>query len=138
MVLDCPDAVGANLVRKFSLFEAIEKTLSLIFSVWPGYLHFKKQWEFHVILPVDILFRGIVNLSESLLLVYYFTIEIQRHQGYLAIKNKIGEINALNASLAVIKFKQLQGFYFEEESYYHSLFLIEDHSITGISESDED
>lgn len=51
---------------------------------------------------------------------------------------QIGEINALNASLAVIKFKQLRGFYFEEESYYHSLFLIEDHSITGISESDED
>lgn len=51
---------------------------------------------------------------------------------------QISEINALNASLAVIKFKQLRGFYYEEESYYHSVFRVGDHSITGISESDED
>lgn len=37
---------------------------------------------------------------------------------------QIGEINALNACLAVIRFKQLRGFYAVDDSYYNLLFEI--------------
>lgn len=39
---------------------------------------------------------------------------------------QISELNALNASLAVIKFKQLRGFYSDDASQYHLLFGIDD------------
>jgi Domain of unknown function (DUF6791)/ThiF family len=45
---------------------------------------------------------------------------------------QISELNALNASLAVIKFKQLRGFYFEAERYHHAVFGIEDASVTRL------
>ena len=51
---------------------------------------------------------------------------------------QIAELNALNASLAVIKFKQLRGFYTEEMTYYHLLFEIADLKIVAASTSDED
>jgi hypothetical protein len=44
---------------------------------------------------------------------------------------QIGELNALNACLAVIRFKQLRGFYFDEEQFYHLLFELNDLSIRG-------
>jgi len=44
---------------------------------------------------------------------------------------QIGEINALNACLAVIRFKQLRGFYFEESPYYHLLQEIGDLKVVG-------
>jgi hypothetical protein len=44
---------------------------------------------------------------------------------------QIGELNALNACLAVIRFKQLRGFYFEEASFFHLLFDIGDLKIVG-------
>ncbi|MGA3314833.1 MAG: ThiF family adenylyltransferase [Candidatus Korobacteraceae bacterium] len=44
---------------------------------------------------------------------------------------QISEINALNACLAVIRFKQLRGFYFEEAPYYHMLLEIGDLKIVG-------
>lgn len=47
---------------------------------------------------------------------------------------QIGEINALNACLAVIRFKQLRGFYFEEIPYYHMLLEIGDLKVVGESE----
>ena len=47
---------------------------------------------------------------------------------------QIGEINALNACLAVIRFKQLRGFYFEELPYYHLLLEIGDLTIAGESD----
>lgn len=47
---------------------------------------------------------------------------------------QISEINALNACLAVIRFKQLRGFYFEELPCYHMLFEIGDLRIVGESE----
>jgi len=47
---------------------------------------------------------------------------------------QISEINALNACLAVIRFKQLRGFYFEEIPYYHLLLEIGDLKIVGESE----
>lgn len=50
---------------------------------------------------------------------------------------QIGELNALNACLAIIRFKQLRGFYFEEIPLYHLLFDIADLKIVGAS-SDED
>lgn len=49
---------------------------------------------------------------------------------------QIGELNALNACLAIIRFKQLRGFYLEEIPYYHLLFDIADLKIVGAS-SDE-
>lgn len=42
---------------------------------------------------------------------------------------QIAELNALNASLAVIKYKQTKGFYVEEESNNHLLFCINDCTI---------
>lgn len=50
---------------------------------------------------------------------------------------QIGELNALNACLAVIRFKQLRGFYLEAAPNYHLLFEIADLKIVGTS-SDED
>jgi hypothetical protein len=50
---------------------------------------------------------------------------------------QISELNALNASLAVIKFKQIRGFYFEEIPYYHLLFEIGDLKVVGDVESEK-
>lgn len=47
---------------------------------------------------------------------------------------QISEINALNACLAVIRFKQLRGFYFEEIPYYHLLLEIGDLKVVRESE----
>lgn len=47
---------------------------------------------------------------------------------------QISEINALNACLAVIRFKQRRGFYFEETPYYHLLLDIGDLKVVGESE----
>ncbi len=44
---------------------------------------------------------------------------------------QISEVNALNACMAVIRFKQLRGFYFEEIPYYHLLFEIGDLKVAG-------
>lgn len=51
---------------------------------------------------------------------------------------QISELNALNACLAVIKFKQLKGFYLEESPDYNLLFDIKDHKIVTSSNPDED
>ena len=54
---------------------------------------------------------------------------------------QIGELNALNACLAVIRFKQLRGFYIESVPNYDLLFDISDMKIVGSdlpdSQSDE-
>ncbi len=50
---------------------------------------------------------------------------------------QIGELNALNACLAVIRFKQLRGFYYEELPYYHLLFDPGDMKIVGDSKLNE-
>lgn len=49
-----------------------------------------------------------------------------------------GELNSLNACLAVIKFKQIRGFYVEEDAYYNLLLEICDLKIVGSSDNDED
>jgi hypothetical protein len=46
---------------------------------------------------------------------------------------QIGELNALNASLAVIMYKQIKGFYFDENPSYHLLFGVSDCKIAGRS-----
>ena len=51
---------------------------------------------------------------------------------------QIGELNALNACLAVIKFKQLRGFYIEEVPSYHVLFNIGDLKIADETTIDGD
>jgi len=55
---------------------------------------------------------------------------------------QIGELNALNACLAVIRFKQLRGFYMESVVNYDLLFDISDMKIVGSdltdNQSDED
>ncbi|WIL43066.1 ThiF family adenylyltransferase [Pantoea agglomerans] len=44
---------------------------------------------------------------------------------------QIGELNALNASLAVIKYKQFKGFYIEESNVFNALFSLSDlHMVT--------
>lgn len=45
---------------------------------------------------------------------------------------QISELNALNACLAVIKYKQLRGFYADDNSFFHTLFNLE--SLKAISE----
>lgn len=50
---------------------------------------------------------------------------------------QIGELNALNACLAVIRFKQLRGFYFEDIPYYHLLFEVGDIKVVGEPDSNE-
>lgn len=47
------------------------------------------------------------------------------------INIQIGELNALNACLAVIRFKQLRGFYIDEMPQYHLLFDLFDLKILG-------
>ena len=44
---------------------------------------------------------------------------------------QISELNALNACLAVIRFKQLRGFYLEEVPYYHVLLDVGDMKTVG-------
>ena len=44
---------------------------------------------------------------------------------------QIGELNSLNACLAIIRFKQLRGFYFQDMAYDHLLFEVGDLSICG-------
>ncbi|MAS95887.1 MAG: hypothetical protein CMO55_22000 [Verrucomicrobiales bacterium] len=52
---------------------------------------------------------------------------------------QISELNALNAALAVIRFKQLRGFYSADPAYEHALFTIADLHNTGDEEvGDED
>ena len=49
---------------------------------------------------------------------------------------QIAELNALNAALAVVKFKQLRGFYHEAEQPYHLLFDIADLGIVRHAAAD--
>lgn len=51
---------------------------------------------------------------------------------------QIGELNALNACLAVIRFKQLRSFYKEDTPYYHLLFGVGDLDVTGGADINED
>ena len=51
---------------------------------------------------------------------------------------QISELHALNACLAVIRFKQIRGFYFEEIPYYHLLLEVGDLGVVGHSEIDAD
>jgi len=50
---------------------------------------------------------------------------------------QISELNALNASLAVIKFKQLRGSYLEDAPIYNLLFELRDLKIVGESDLNE-
>ena len=47
---------------------------------------------------------------------------------------QISELNALNASMAVIKFKQIRGFYSDDNKYYNMLFGIDDSRNVGENE----
>jgi hypothetical protein len=44
---------------------------------------------------------------------------------------QISELNALNACLAIIKYKQLNGFYADDRNYYHLLYTIDNSTIMG-------
>lgn len=46
---------------------------------------------------------------------------------------QIGELNAMNASLAIMKYKQLKGFFLDESPSYHLLFEVRDCSIASRS-----
>lgn len=51
---------------------------------------------------------------------------------------QIGELNALNAAVAMIRFKQIRGFYVQEAPYYHLLFRVADMGITSASDLNGD
>jgi hypothetical protein len=51
---------------------------------------------------------------------------------------QIGELNALNASLAVVRFKQIRGFYYDELSPHHFLFGVGDLKIASDAEIKQD
>ena len=51
---------------------------------------------------------------------------------------QISELNALNACLAVIRYKQLRGFYFEEVAYHHLVMEVGDLKTAGEFELSED
>lgn len=44
---------------------------------------------------------------------------------------QISELNALNAAFAIIKYKQIKGFYFEETPNYHILFDVSDSKVAA-------
>lgn len=48
---------------------------------------------------------------------------------------QIAELNAINAGLAVLKFKQLRGFYADDDAPYHLLFGVDDLRAVGESRS---
>lgn len=50
---------------------------------------------------------------------------------------QIGELNALNACMAIIRYKQLRGFYLEEDSAFHYLFRIGDLKVVSEAELNE-
>jgi hypothetical protein len=61
--------------------------------------------------------------------------DVADHPDHLYRANiQIGELNALNASLAVVRFKQLRGFYAQETDYHNLLFEVFDLKIVGASE----
>jgi len=51
---------------------------------------------------------------------------------------QIGELNALNASMAVIRYKQLRGFYREDSPHHHLLFDVSDLKVAAESLGHED
>lgn len=44
---------------------------------------------------------------------------------------QISELNALNAALAVLRYKQIRGFYFDEGNLVHVLFGTQDLKVLG-------
>jgi len=60
--------------------------------------------------------------------------EIDEQNDLYRTNIQISELNALNACLAVIKFKQIKGFYKEENSFYHLLFEVSELKLYGESE----
>lgn len=50
---------------------------------------------------------------------------------------QIGELNALNACLAVVRYKQVRGLYRDTEGLRHILFGIDDMSVTGDKYDDD-
>jgi hypothetical protein len=91
------------------------------------------------------------NALNGMLRTTYYSVEnaaVMRDKGLAEIADtpddeyrtniQIGELNALNACLAVVKFKQLRGFYFEELPNYNLLFEIGDLKIVSESTLDED
>ena len=50
---------------------------------------------------------------------------------------QVSELNAFNAASAVIKFKQIRGFYFEEIPYYHLILGLGDFKVLGDFETGE-
>lgn len=49
---------------------------------------------------------------------------------------QIGELNAINAALALVRYKQVRGFYREDAAYKHLLFAINDLSSVGETDFD--
>src|SRR5260370_26802692 len=91
---------------------------------------------------------GIEQVDKSLLGVLRVTTSTAKHRGHVRAKNRIAfsdgveddeysqniqiaDLNALNASLAVIKWKKLFGFYQDTEKEYHSTYSINCNLLTS-------
>ncbi|MGD9724785.1 MAG: ThiF family adenylyltransferase [Alphaproteobacteria bacterium] len=89
------------------------------------------------------------SLSGQLRATYYSKDEAatRREKGFATLADhpneeyrvniQIAELNALNAALAVIEYKKLKGFYFDENSGFHFHFRIADSKIIVRSANDE-
>jgi hypothetical protein len=89
-------------------------------------------------------------LSGMVRVTYYSTDDARRvrDEGWAELADRdddiydqnvqIAELNALNAALAVIKFKQVRGFYYEVDHAYHLLFDIADLRIVAQTHGDAD
>lgn len=96
---------------------------------------------------------GLTRKNDSLkgmMRVTYFSVENapkMRNKGLAEISDnsddlykttiQISELNALNACLAVIRFKQIRGFYLEDDPYHHLLFVLRNLSIGGETDFNE-
>ena len=56
-------------------------------------------------------------------------------EGLYRTNIQISELNALNACLAIIKFKQLRGFYYQEPPYFHLLLGVGNLKVLGDAET---
>lgn len=63
---------------------------------------------------------------------------VDTHEDLYRSNIQIGELNALNACLALIRYKQLRAFYHDTEGSKHTLFGIGDMHIVRETFSDED
>lgn len=51
-------------------------------------------------------------------------LDARKEEGAYRVLVQIAELNAINAAFAVLRYKQVRGFYADDADYYNSLFSI--------------